>query len=543
MLKQVQVAIVAGLLSISAFAQEDHLVKVAKMMELSTLQKEIPELDLTPFERELKYEAQALSLEERARIETNLLADSIRKEVHESYASAFERLGDADAAGEEVRDQIENDVELFDPSLKEEILKLALDELQKAQSDQGGKSVEVNLANVEKFMLEGSTQRSAFFNQTGVAETPKSLKNALSAIYDQDNSAFSQMASSTKSDLNAERTSYNNEQELLTAMNSQKPGTRWLSTGGWIMDLQSATRLEGRVHVQVRVEFLGNNVNAGAALNVKQEYIANLKLIADDKQLLINDQGRFDFNERDEMGNIVKENGKPKRRWLAFACEAILFYEVDKSASAGFVVSGGIGNVVPGYGAKLEGGASATAGKANRSFVNNQSRRLVIPESIGGQVVTAERLKNICFNKYDKFKVNARMTVMDVLKLQVRNLMKMVTVKHPNMNCAVDTHCNGWFNKRYLNKFGRSATARCATNTREHIKNCVVRSARNAKCPVFEGSKLVSNGVNELPCDIGLRCAKVKEKGWFTTLSSVYQYAEGRCLPINSKTYRGPVKR
>jgi hypothetical protein len=379
-------------------------------------------------------------------------------------------------------------------------------------------------------MLEGAKQRSAFFNEIGIDNNPAALSSALSSIYQaQDQSIYSSSSSPS-----ADKKTYSNDNEVLKALNSFDPGTKWLTSGGWIMDMQSARRKEGRVGIQVKVEFLGQSVNAGASLFVKQEYIANLKLVADNKQLVVNDEGRFDFNERDSMGRIVMKNGKPQKRWISFACEAILFYELDTSSNSGFVVSGGISLPVVG-GAKMEGNGSISEGESNRTFVNNNSRRLVVPESIGGQVTTLAHLKNICWNKYDKIRVRGRMTLLDTLKLQVRNLVKNLTVKHPHMNCAVDAHCAGWYKKRYLNKWGRRATARCATNLREHIKNCVVRSVRNQKCPVIEGGKLVSNGIDELTCDTGLKCVKVRAQGWFQNLNTVYQYAEGRCQPARRR--------
>lgn len=499
-------------ISFSAQAEVLHPEKLAKYQQLLALEQKIPGFSAEPFRRELFYEEQGVPLQERAKRETNLLAESIKKQVHVIYHNALERLSDPDLAFQEIKADIENDAELLAPELQEEITQLAFDALMKVHQGEGVTSAETELAETEKFMARNSAERSSYLN------------NALTALESLSERMSLAMPPAGSTDSSAEKSVYASEKQLMSALASTEPGTRWLSTGGWIDDIQVASRKEGRISFQFKVEFLGNSATIGPTLFVKLESTSNIKFVGDRSNApLTLPSGKFDLVERDFNGNPIYEKGVPRKRWIAFVCEEILFYEIDLSTTAGFTVAAGPHIPVVG-GAKVEGSGHASAAVTGRTFVNLLSRRIAVPEEIGGRPVTQAMLQNAC-SKWRNVQINSRQTVRQLLGTQLHRHLQFFTLRHPNMNCAEDRHCISWYRRGYLNRLGKTAVPRCLYNRAQKIKNCVVLSRAGSECPVYQAGKLVSDGKNERQCDRGLRCVKVKEASWIP-----YQYAVGRCV-------------
>ena len=139
--------ILAALISTSSFAGVSFQQKEMRVQALMKLKFHAPSLAFEAYQRELEYETHELSVDSRAKNETNLLADKIRQQVYLAYKAALAQNKSPIVAREEVKSNIEKDLDLAAPGLKNELINLALQTLDSI--DAGGSSEEVDLTNVE----------------------------------------------------------------------------------------------------------------------------------------------------------------------------------------------------------------------------------------------------------------------------------------------------------------------------------------------------------------------------------------------------------
>ena len=482
------------LISFSALAEVSHVEKMVRLKQLESLKASYPAINLEAYQRELKYDAQELPLEERAKLESNRLAEKIKTQVNIMYQAALDRLEDPEAAAQEIKDSIERDIVLVASNLQEEILKLALDSLAEAQK--GAFSSEVSLEQVEVKMLDVVTERSTSLDQMMDANVPSGSDSP-----------------------DANKFDYKTKADLLRAMTSQREGTRWIETGGFELESRDERRSQGKISFQFKTSFLGAEIEAGPTILVRKEVSTTLAIIGEGQYPITKKDGTFDFFKRDFNGKVLSGT-----RFIAFTCSATLYFETDSSVGANFHLVG------------LGGGA--TRGRQISDNVTLEQRRLHVPKFVERKQVTFQFMKKLCHLDYMNAKISSTMTVRQAADLQLKHQLAGYAFSHPKTKCVVDRQCVNWFKKEHINLVGGKAYPRCVENKREKFRACVLGSLVNQKCPVFANGKKVSKGgLGENPCDRGLRCVTTKPAG-----KLFWQWAEASCKPVNAKTYKSPAR-
>ena len=110
-------AIFIALYSLSALSGVSMDQKRIRVRFLERLSRTIPALHIEGYHRELQYEEQNLSLNDRANSEAQLMAEKIKNQVFQSYERALEAAsGDVEQAKTSVRESIDRDLELAESS-------------------------------------------------------------------------------------------------------------------------------------------------------------------------------------------------------------------------------------------------------------------------------------------------------------------------------------------------------------------------------------------------------------------------------------------
>jgi hypothetical protein len=359
-------------------------------------------------------------------------------------------------------------------------------------------------------MLKGVQDRSNYLNVEG---EHKELVSKLESL--------------ASPEVNPQPTEYGSKAELIESLVSDLESSRWVSTSNLTIKTDEITKVDSRVSLQLKVEFLGVAVEAGPTIAFSRVYKTNATIMAEGLSPALLSDGNFDFVKRDKLGRAIKENGKFKKRFFSFACDASLDFNSDYAGSGGFSVAG------------MGGGASVT--KTISQTVNLSSRRVEVPEYIDGKSATIKFLSQICHNDFLKAKATSALTIADSLNVMMKNVVSGLRFSHPKTKCAVDTHCYNWFNNEVISLARIKNFPRCVEERREKYRSCTLRGLQGQNCAVFDSKgKQVSDGFFEFTCDAGLKCVKVQQEGWFRNWE-LYQYAKGRCMPINPKTYKSPI--
>lgn len=491
-------AFLVATVSFSALAGVSMDEKRIRVRFLEKLSKAIPALHIEGYQRELNYEEQNLSLDERADNEAMLMAEKIKQQVIISYEKAIQENGDKEAAKATVRESIERDLELAEPGIRESISEIAFKALEDVSN--GVISSEDNTDPLAKYMLPEVTERSNYLNRD--------------LLFNSNNSNSSSPIAS--SDKDSERRTYKNKGEILESLASDRANTRWLSAASTTIESEVLKSIDANISYALKINFLGADLSGGPKITFQRRYESRVIVLSEGLSPSVNQNGDFDFNRRNRAGEVIVTGGKAQKRYIAFYCEAALNFNTDYSGSGSFSLMG------------VGGGTSFGAKFANE--VTMTSRRILVPEYIGDKTVTLPFLQKLCFKDFLQTRINDRMTVKDSLNIQMRNMIASLRFSHPKTKCVQDAHCIRWFNQNMKGIVGNAAVPRCVEEPREKYFGCAVRSVANQKCPVFKGGKHVSAGQFEYPCDKGLTCRTVKEGGWFQSMS-VFSYAEGRCVP------------
>jgi len=497
--------VLAVLVSTSSFAGISFKQKQLRVNSLMKLQKHAPAIALEAYQRELDYEQRGLSVESRAKIETNLLADKIRQQIHVAYRAALDQHQDSDSAREEVRAGIEKDLELAAPELKEELLTLAMNTLDSI--DQGGVSQNVELATLEQSIKEEVIDRKEFLN----AEVPDAM------IF---------IPETQISDPNKKE--YASKAELMESLVSNQESSGWVSTSNQTVNTAVITKVDSKISLQVKFSFLGVAVEAGPSIIFKREYITNATIIAEGLSPVLMRDGNFDYWKRDSNNKIVLKNGVQQKRFISFTCDTQLQFGTEYEGAGGFKFLG-------------LGGTSSVSQK----FVNTvimTSRRIALPEYVEGKSMTIKYLSELCHNNFLSAHYNNTMTVADSLNAMMRNVVAGLEFSHPKTKCAVDTQCYNWFNKEVIALVKYNNFPRCAEeNSREKFRSCQLRGLKGQNCPVYEKGQHTSDGQWEYTCDVGLKCVKSEGRTYF--LGAVWSYSKGSCQVIKPKTYKSPFEK
>lgn len=501
---------VTALLSQAAFANVTLEEKKNRIEYLEELSSQAVSMNIEAYRRELEYEKQELPLEKRAENEANLLAEKVKDQVQKSYELALTKKTPEEAAAE-IREAIERDIILIAPELQEEIKNIAIQALESVH--QGGYSQVTKLDKVEKVLLKGVQDRHQFFNEPGDND------------FRQD--AFQEPTlPSARSGRDAERKEYMSKAQVIESLVSDRENARWVSTSNLTVKSDASTRVESKISLQVKVEFLGVAVEAGPSINFKREYKTSATIMAEGLNPVLMNDGNFDYIKRDQFGRPVKKNDIIQKRLLNFSCDANLDFETEYAGSGGFSVAGV--------------GASSTIARKYSNSVSLSSRRILVPEYIDNKTVTMRYLRDLCHMDFLRAKVTNTMNVAGSLNVMMKNIVASLRFSHPKTKCVQDTHCYNWYNKEIIPLVKINNFPRCVEESREKFRACELRGLKNQNCAVFDAKgKKISDGMFEYKCDTGLKCVKYQDAGWFRGFD-LYQYAKGKCMPINPKTYRSP---
>ncbi|MFA7614721.1 MAG: hypothetical protein WCY48_10850 [Candidatus Caldatribacteriota bacterium] len=444
-----------------------------------------PAINVEAYERELKYLQDGLSLEEKARTEANLLAEAIRLQVIKTYEAELENLGNSLEAYESIRSMIQRDLELADNEMRDELLKIAEGALLAMVN--APRSEELDLSKLENVLMNDIKMREAYL------------------LSDPTPSEF-QKNKTTKS-INNNSSNFKSRKELVDALVSEDDNGRWYRTSSTIFKSGEAVSRASNISLQVKIEFLGVSVEAGPRISFSREFSTNVTIHAEGLEPVLDGAGRFI--------HYVKRNGKltSQRRVIGFSCDASLKFSSSYEGRGGFKVAGvGVDN---------------SFSKEYSNVVTLNSRRLQVPESVGRDVVNLHYLTQICHQSFLNARINNNITVKDSLNLMMKNVINGVRFSHPDTQCAIDSHCNKWFNTQVLPILRNKARPRCVQNN-GGVFSCVIRGTQGQACTVIENGKRTSSGLGEYICDKGLRCVKVRNAGWFQG-GRLYQPSVGVC--------------
>lgn len=464
--------------SFSALAEVDFEEKKNRVEYLENLSKSATSMNIEAFRRELKYEEQGLTFDKRAENEAKLLSEKIKLQVVNSYAEALKEHGNADDAVAEVRAAIEKDLALVDGELQDELRELAFTALEHAQRNEI--PVTEDLEGIKNKMLKGVKERSEYLNFVPVPEP---------------------LMAPAENKSQATTASHTDKRKLLAELVSDKENSRRILTATSNLKSTEITSAGGKVSLQVKVSFLGVAVEAGPTITFNRKYSTNFEAISEGMQSPINANGEFDFTKYDSMGRPVVKNGKVQKRLVNFICDSSISFNTEYSGAGSFSVMGL--------------GGSATAAKDYSSSAEILSRRVDVPETIGGKKTTYKMLAELCHNDFLNTKITKTLTVSGSLNIMMKNIVSGLSFTHPKTKCAADSQCRSWFNDQApLRK--KSNVARCAENAKEKFLSCELRGVEGQACPVYDNKgRRISGGAFEYQCDKGYVCKTIRPANFF----------------------------
>ena len=481
--------ILAVLVSYSSFGAVSLQEKKHRVEELMKLQSSSPALSFEAYNREIEYEARGLSLEARTKNETNLLAEKVRSQVLEAYRVALLEFESPEVAREEVRQRIRKDLELASPEMREDLLTLANRTLD--QADLGGENSEVELKSVEAVVEEGVVSRRDFLNAEGDLQSrvPRPVNDS-------------------------NRKDYKNKADLMESLTSSRRHTRVATSATQSVKSSHNSKFEGRISLQVQVEFLGVTLEAGPTITFRRTMVTNATVVSEGLRTVILPGGKIDRYMRDPQNKVILKNGKPVDRYIAFNCDTELKFEAEYKGNGGFKYMG------------IGGGVTYT--KTYASAVSLQSRKVAIPESVQNRVVDLNYLSELCHESFLSTKIEGALTVRQTLNLMMKNVVSGLVFTNPQTKCITDSYCADWFEKDVLAVEKQNNTYRCVEHKTDKNRFCQLRGKEGQSCLVFEAHKLTSSGKNEFNCDWGLKCSKTKN-ATYGAFNYVVSPAKGIC--------------
>jgi hypothetical protein len=491
--------ILAALISTSSFAGVSFKQKQLRVQSLMKLHLHAPSLVFEDYQRELEYEKQGLTVEHRAKKETNLLADKIRHQVTIAYDAALKENKSPEVAREEVKIAIEKDLALANSEMREELLSLALDTLNNIEN--APISEEVDLSTVEVVMMKKVEMRQLFLNSDGGHD------NGVAQV------GVDPINPKANTSKDSEKKDYATKAELMESLTSDRESSRWVSAANQTVRTAEIVKNETKLSMQVKVEFLGATLEAGPVISFKREYSTNAVIMAEGLSPVIMRDGNFDLSKRDTAGKLVLKSGKIQKRYVAFFCDVDLKFSTEAAGAGGFKYMGM--------------GADVSISKSFENSVNMQSRRIALPESVANKTMTVKYISELCHGEFKQARFSNNMTVAQSLDIMMRNVVAGLVFSHPQTKCIQDSQCKDWFNTEVITAHRYKNTARCVEDSGDKHRFCQVRGLAGQSCIVREGGKQTSSGEWEYECNIGLKCVKYESASYI--FDYTWSYSKGRC--------------
>jgi hypothetical protein len=489
------------LVSATSFAEVSFNQKQMRVASLLNLENKTSVFTVAAYQRELNYEAQGLSVDERAKNETNLLANKIRVQVNSAYREALAQKQNSDDARAEIEATIQKDLELASPELKEELLTLAINTLNSI--DAGAASEEVHLTQVEAVMKKEVIKRKVFLNAENIEiQNVDKLKDPNKKEYD-------------------------TTAELMESLVSDNESIRWVSSSNQTIRSAKIKKTQSQISLQIKVEFLGAELEAGPTITFKRDLSTSATINAEGLSPILKDKGNtFDYSKYDRLGKPLLLNGQEVKRFISFSCDADLTFESEYQGSGGFKFMGVGGDI--------------TTSQRFTNSVTLTSRRLALPYFVAGKSMTMKYISELCHNNFLSAKFNNAMTVSQSLNIMMKNIVAGLVFSHPKTKCVVDTQCKKWFKTDVISLVKLNKFPRCTEDRGpEKFRSCKLRGLEGQNCPVYERGIHTSNGQNEYTCDTGLKCVTTKSRTLL--LGAVWSFAKGSCKVTDKKNYISPL--
>ena len=461
-------------------------------------------VDTGAYEREAIYEKQKLSFDMRAEMESQRMIEAVKLQVVEAYDAALGNHKSEQVAREEVINAIMKDLSLADEDLKEELKRISMETLESHMRGEVITTQAMKSAGLKTALKAQSLGRAELMQETVEADRFEITE------------------------FNPLQREFESRAELIKSITSGGGNAPYPSSS--TSNIKSARQYTTAqsISAQVSMDFLGVKISAGPSISFKKSYSSEATVLAVGMDQILLSNGNFDLHKRDSKNKIIIKNGKEQRREVSFSCSAQVNFSSDYKGEGGFKVMG------------VGGDASVTQSYSNS--VGLDSRRVAIPDYVAGKSVTLSFLAELCHNDFLNAKLKNGSSVKKNLDGIMKNVVASLTFSHPQTKCASDNDCTDWFNNEVISWHKTNTFPRCVPEAsgREKFFACALRGLEKSNCGVFEKGKRTSDGSFEYTCDKGLTCKKTKDGGWFTN-GELYAYAEGKCVPLNKKTYRAPI--
>lgn len=463
---------------------------------------------LAELKEELSKESSSASSRDEAKREAKALVQKIRNLVMIAYDAALKEGMTSTKARDHVLSILEKDISQNVASeLQGAVRDVARDAL--ADAMRAPVNSEVELRNLQKISEENNRESRAIDLKEEGTQYPADKKHFDS--YDQ----------------------------LLKSMTSGGQSVRWTTTSNQNTIIGKTTRQEEKRSFQLKAEFLGTGIDAGPVVEFSSEITVKALLMVEGYAPAILEDGRLDYFQKNSEGADRILNDVKARRHVAFACEAEMFSQAE--LKAGVTLSAGIASYAD---LSFAGVGKWENSRVERDFrvLTATTRRVIVPETINGKMVTVKTLNDICLKYYLDAKVYKDLTVKGTLDKRLQDLVSNLYYSTTKTKCGTDNHCYDWYKYEITSILKRSNIPRCITNEELNDKRertdvyriCQLRGLKYQACPVFdEAGKLASTGMFEYTCDQGLKCVTVEKAGFM-------KYAVGRCMPMDSKSYTTP---
>ncbi len=513
--------VLAVLVSFNVMAVEVSQEAKRERIEEIKAMGAVTEISVDEYLRDLQYEEQGLSVEERTQREMNILFDKIKQQVAITYQEKLDKNDDPDAVFQEVKESIEADSELADPSYKEEVRRVAMEALEAVHS--GGISSAPTSSSIELIIQQNVEERTKYLNQADEG------LNAGDGVGSQYNNPYP--TSSRAKD--AEKLSYANKTEVVTSLASGGENTKWVSTASANFDLGNTWTAEASVNIQLKCKFLGTGISAGPIITFARKFGANAMLMFEGMEYPINNDGTFNRWKKDNMGRILMRGNEKQRRFMAFYCSVWQQAESTYKGEASVSMDAGV--------ASMTGTTSLAHYEQTSSSLT--SRRILVPDSIGNNIVNVNTIRQICWKDFLKANIRQGLTVQKSLNTMMYNVLSGLVFSHPKSKCATDAHCLQWGrNIKMIASTKARLYPRCIEEPSEKYRYCVFRSLEGSYCDLYRhGKKITFDTVfknNE--CDYGLKCTVKSDVLYVPGTYWIFRAAVATCQPANRATYRKP---